>query len=215
MAVEEEKALAAEAAADLVVDGMVVGLGTGSTVGYLLPALGARRLEITCIATSPTTESLAVAHGLHVVPFDRLERLDLAIDGADQVDPARWLIKGGGGAHTREKIVAAAADRFIVIVSSNKMVSQLRPPVPLELESFGLSATLHALGDARVRSGAAVTPDGGVLADYLGEIGQPMGLAARLASTPGVVSHGLFPPEMVDRVLVGRGNTVEVIGNTR
>jgi ribose 5-phosphate isomerase A len=211
MAVEEEKALAAEAAADLVADGMVVGLGTGSTVAYLLPALGARQLDITCVATSPATESLAVAHGLRVVPFDRLDRVDLAIDGADQVGPSGWLIKGGGGAHTREKIVAAAAIRFIVIVSANKIVVQLRPPVPLELESFGLPATLHALGEARVRSGAAVTPDGGVLADYLGEIGEPMGLAARLAATPGVVSHGLFPPEMVDRVLVGRGDTVQVI----
>jgi ribose 5-phosphate isomerase A len=211
--IEFEQRVAAETAAELVQTGMLVGLGTGSTVAYLVPALAARHLDITCVATSPATEALAARHGLHLIAFGELDRLDLAIDGADQVDPACWLIKGGGGAHTREKIVAAAAERFIVIVSSDKLVEQLRPPVPLELEVFGLSATLHALGEVQVRAGAATTPDGGVLADYLGEFVEPAGLAARLSATPGVVSHGIFRPEMVDRVLIGRGNNVEVIAN--
>ncbi len=126
--IDREKRAAAEAAAALVEDGMVVGLGTGSTVAYLLPTLGKRRLDISCVATSPATESLARAEGIRVGPFERIDRLDMAIDGADQVDPTGWLIKGGGGAHTREKIVAAAADRFIVIVSSNKLVPRLSPP---------------------------------------------------------------------------------------
>ena len=102
----------------------------------------------------------------------RHHRLDLAIDGADQVDPAGWLVKGGGGAHTRERIVAAAADRFVVIVSSDKTVERLHPPVPLELLAFGLAATLHALPGA-ARRDAPPTPDGGVLADYHGDVADP------------------------------------------
>ena len=104
-----------------------------------------RHLTITCVATSPATEESARAHGLEVVPFGELDRLDLTIDGADQVDPSGWLVKGGGGAHTRERIVAAAADRFVVIVSSDKPVHQLHPPVPLELLAFGLASTLRTL----------------------------------------------------------------------
>lgn len=209
--VEREKELAAVAAAQLVESGMAVGLGTGSTVAYLLPALGARQLDVTCVSTSPATTALAETHGLHVVPFERLDRLDVAIDGADQVDPDGWLVKGGGGAHTREKIVAAAADRFVVIASSNKLVDRLHPPVPIELERFGLPATLRSLPDVTLRNGASVTPDGGVLADYYGPIDDPAQLASHLSALPGVVAHGLFPPTMVDRVLVGRGEQVEVI----
>jgi ribose 5-phosphate isomerase A len=207
--VPAEKRAAAEAAAALVEDGMRVGLGTGSTVAELVPALGRRQLAITCAATSPATAELAVAHGLDVRPFTDIERLDLAIDGADQVDPAGWLIKGGGGAHTRERIVAAAADRFVVIVSSDKPVERLRPPVPLELLAFGLAATLHATGDAVLRD-APRTPDGGVLADFHGDIADPAGLCEALDAVPGVVSHGLFPPSLVDTILVARGDEVEV-----
>jgi ribose 5-phosphate isomerase A len=203
-----EKRAAAEAAAALVEGGMWVGLGTGSTVAELLPPLGARRLDITCVATSPATEELAVAHGLDVRPFTDIDRLDLTIDGADQVDPAGWLIKGGGGAQTRERIVAAAADRFVVIVSSEKPVDQLHAPVPLELLAFGLAATLRALPGAVLRD-APVTPDGGILADYHGEVGDPAALAAVLDAVPGLVSHGLFPPAMVSTVLVARGDAVE------
>jgi len=112
VSVEGEKRHAAEAAAELVEDGMAVGLGTGSTVAYFLPALALRGLRIRCVATSLRTESAARELGLPVEPFEELDRLDLAVDGADQIDPAGWLVKGGGAAHTREKIVAAAADRF-------------------------------------------------------------------------------------------------------
>ncbi len=204
-----EKRAAALAAAALVEDGMRVGLGTGSTVAELVPALGRRHLSITCVATSPATAELAAAQGLEVRPFSGIERLDLAIDGADQVDPAGWLVKGGGGAHTRERIVAAAADRFVVIVSSDKPVESLHPPVPLELIAFGLTATLHALEEA-TRRDAPPTPDGGVLADYRGDIGDPAQMAAWLDAVPGVVSHGLFAPSMVSTVLIARGDEVEV-----
>jgi ribose 5-phosphate isomerase A len=205
---EDEKRLAAEAAAGLVEDGMAVGLGTGSTVAHLLPALAERELRIRCVATSPRTESAARELGIPVHPFDELEGLDIAIDGADQVSPDGWLAKGGGGAHTREKIVAAAAARFVVIADSTKPVDEIAPPVPLELQPFGLRSTLRELGEVRLRD-AAPTPDGGVLADYLGEVGDPAALAERFAAVPGVVEHGLFPPNLVSVVLVGRGAEVE------
>ncbi len=204
-----EKRVAAEAAAALAENGMWVGLGTGSTVAELVPALGARRLDIACVATSPATEALAEAAGLDVRPFTDVGRLDLTIDGADQVDPVGWLIKGGGGAHTRERIVAAAADCFVVIVSSDKPVDRLHPPVPLELLAFGLAATLRALPGAVLRD-VPLTPDGGVLADYHGDIDDPAHLSSILDAVPGVVAHGLFPPSLVSSVLIARGNEVEV-----
>jgi ribose 5-phosphate isomerase A len=208
---EAEKRLAAEAAADLVEDGMTVGLGTGSTVAYLLPALGQRGLQLRCVATSVETEERGRELGLAVEAFDALVRLDIAIDGADQISPERWLVKGGGGAHTREKIVAAAAERFVVIADSSKPTAQLAPPVPLELYEFGLSATLSRLaelGDVRRRD-APPSPDGGVIADYFGDVGDPGMLSARLSGEPGVIDHGLFPPAMVSEVLIGRGAEVE------
>jgi len=204
---EAEKRTAAEAAAGRVRDGEIVGLGTGTTVAYLLPALAARALDIQCVATSDATERRARELGLAVEPFEHQLRLDVAIDGADQIAPDGWLIKGGGGAHTREKIVAAAADRFIVIASSEKLVSALRPPVPLELLDFGLDATLAALaalGSARLRD-APRSPDGGRIADYYGPIDDPRNLAASLAATPGVIGHGLFPPALTSEVIVARG----------
>jgi ribose 5-phosphate isomerase A len=203
--VSDAKRDAAERAALLVEDGMRLGLGTGSTVNHLLPALARRGLsDLRCVATSEATEALARELGLPVEPFDALTRLDLAIDGADEVDPDRWLIKGGGGAHTREKIVAAAAERFVVIVDEAKMVDALTWPVPLELLGFGLASTLERLQTATVREGAPRSPDGGVIADYATDLSDPRAVAARLAQEPGVVDHGLFPPELVSDVIVGR-----------
>ncbi len=203
-----EKRAAAKAAAALVEDGSTVGLGTGSTVAYLLPALAARGLTLHCVSTSVATETTARALGLVVEPFERLVRLDIAIDGADQVDPDGWLIKGGGGAHTREKVVAAAADRFVVIASGDKVVDALSPPVPLELLAFGIPATLAALGDTELRH-VPLSPDGGAIADYRGEVADPAELAARLSATPGVIDHGLFPPALVHDVLIARGDEIE------
>jgi ribose 5-phosphate isomerase A len=205
-----EKRVAAEAAAELVSDGMEVGLGTGSTVSFLLPALASRNLSIRCVATSPATEREALELGIEVAPFEGIDRLDIAIDGTDQVTPDGWLIKGGGGAHFREKIVAAAAERFVVIADSTKPVDSLSPPVPLELAKFGLSATLRELGEVELRD-APESPDGGLIADYRGEIGDPVELAARLAATPGVVEHGLFPSELVSDVIIGRGDAAETL----
>lgn len=210
MGADEEKRAAAEAAAELVSDGMAVGLGTGSTVERLLPAIAARGLSgIRCVATSVATETQARELGIPVEEFGELERLDIAIDGADQVTPDGWLIKGGGAAHQREKIVAAAAARFVVIAHSSKPVEALRPPVPLELLAFGLRSTLARLGPEVEPRDAPHSPDGGVIADWRGEIADPAALAARLDADPGVSSHGLFPPRMVSEVLVGRGDAVE------
>jgi ribose 5-phosphate isomerase A len=209
-AVEDEKRAAAEQAAGLVEDGMTVGLGTGTTVAYLLPVLAARRLNLRCVATSPRTEQAARELGFSLELFDALDRLDLTIDGADQIDPAGWLVKGGGAAHTREKVVAAASDRFVVIGSSDKLVEAIAPPVPLELLPFGVRATLRALGPAELRD-VPPSPDGGVIADYLGPVEDPADLADRLAAVPGVVEHGLFPPELVSEILVARDGQVDQI----
>ena len=213
---EDEKRAAAQAAAEAVEDGMRLGLGTGSTVAHFLAALARREpADLICVATSPATEEAARALGLGVQPFDLLDRLDLAVDGADQVSPDLWLVKGGGGAHTREKVVAASADRFVVIVSSDKLVDELHPPVPLEVMRFGLAATLRRLADlgpVEVREDMSPTPDGNVIVDFHGDIGDRDALAAVLAAMVGVVEHGLYPPEMVSEVLVGRpGDRVDVL----
>jgi ribose 5-phosphate isomerase A len=208
-AISSEKRAAATAAAELIEDGMRVGLGTGSTVAYLLPAIAARGCTgLRCVATSPATETAARALGLNVEALDEVGELDIAIDGADQIDPQGWLVKGGGGAHTREKIVAAAARRFVVIASANKAVPELSSPVPLELVPFGVGRTLLRVDPAQLRD-VAPSPDGGLIADYLGAVGDPGELAARLSATPGVVEHGLFAPEMVSLILIAGEGAVE------
>jgi ribose 5-phosphate isomerase A len=208
---ETEKRLAAAAAAELVESGMTVGLGTGSTVAHLLPALARRGLtDIRCVATSVATEEQARELGVPVEEFDRLQRLDIAIDGTDEVTPDGWLIKGGGGAHLREKIVAAAAERFVVIADSSKPVEALRGPVPLELFGFGAASTLARLGGEVELRNAPPSPDGGVIADYRGGgLDDPATLAARLQADPGVAAHGLFPADMVSELFVGRGGAVD------
>jgi ribose 5-phosphate isomerase A len=208
---DDEKRNAAEAAAELVESGMTIGLGTGSTVAHLLPALARRGLtEIRCVATSVATEEQARELGVPVEEFDRLRRLDIAIDGTDEVTPDGWLIKGGGGAHLREKIVAAAAARFVVICDSSKPVEALRGPVPLELFGFGAASTLERLGgDVELRD-MPPSPDGGLIADYRGPgLDDPAALAARLESDPGIAAHGLFPPDMVSEVFVATGDAVD------
>ncbi|HVD37266.1 MAG TPA: ribose-5-phosphate isomerase RpiA [Solirubrobacterales bacterium] len=210
-AADTEKRLAAEAAAELVESGMTVGLGTGSTVAHLLPAIARRGLTgIRCVATSVATEKQARELGIPVEEFDSLTRLDVAIDGTDEVTPDGWLIKGGGGAHLREKVVAAAADRFVVVCDSSKPVDALRGPVPLELFGFGAASSLERLGsDVELRD-VPRSPDGGVIGDYRGPgLDDPAALAARLEADPGVAAHGLFPPAIVSEVYVARGDAVD------
>jgi ribose 5-phosphate isomerase A len=209
-AADDEKRIAAEAAAELVESGMTVGLGTGSTVAHLLPAIAKRGLTgIRCVATSVATSEQARGLDIPVEQFNSLARLDIAIDGTDEVTPDGWLIKGGGAAHLREKIVVAAAERFVVIADSSKPVDALRGPVPLELFAFGLASTLARLGDEVQVRDVPPSPDGGTIADYRGPIGDPAELAARFDADAGIAGHGLFPPAMVSELLIGRGAIVE------
>lgn len=209
---ERDKALAARHAAELVRDGMRVGLGSGTTVAHLLPALAARDLDVTCVATSPATAAAATALGLRVEAGQPFARLDIAIDGADQIAPDGWLVKGGGRAHTREKIIATAAERFVIIASGRKLVERLRPPIPLELMTFGLASTLSAMDCASLRPGPP-SPDGGVIADWHGDVDDPAALAARLDSIPGVVAHGLFAPTLTSDIIVAANGRI-VSGHT-
>jgi ribose 5-phosphate isomerase A len=212
---------AARAAAALVEDGMVVGLGSGRTAGLAVRALGERAaagLRIGCVATSGSTEALARGVGLRVLA-PSAGPIDLTIDGADQVDPALRLIKGGGGALTREKIVARASRRLIIVVDREKLVPRLHGGVPVELVAFGASFTLAALAAAGLRArlredaqGRPVASDnGGLLAEVsLPEAADLATIAAQLDGMSGVVEHGLFLRE-VERVLVGGDAGVDLL----
>ena len=209
MSNEREKQRAAEAAAALVEPGMTIGLGTGSTVGFLLPALARRALSVRCVASSVATEHAARALGLQVEPFDRLERLDLVIDGADQIAPDGWLVKGGGGAHTREKILAGAADRFVVIADASKLVPALHAPVPLELLAFGLAGDAAPAAPHHAARAAPAAPTAASSPTTRAPSTTPRRWRRGWMSTPGVVAHGLFPPALVSEALVARGDEVE------
>lgn len=201
---------AAHAAAALVPDGAIVGLGTGTTVAHLLPVLAERAAGHVFVATSASTEALAAKLGIPIERFDHLAHLDVAIDGADEITPDGWLIKGGGGAHVREKIVAANSSRFIVIGSARKQVERLARAVPVEVLAFGAQATLQDLR----RFGAVVlrspepTLNGGLIADVHARLADPRTLSDQLDALPGVLGHGLFGPELVDDIIVGHPDGV-------
>jgi ribose 5-phosphate isomerase A len=209
MSVDEEKRLAADTAAGRILPGSRVGLGTGTTVAFLLEAIARRGVKARYVATSPETAEAARALGITIEAFDELDELDVAIDGVDQIAPDGWLVKGRGGAHLREKIVAASARFFVVIADSSKPVTTLHAPIPLELRPFGLRATLRELGSVTLRD-TGPSPDGGVLADYHGDVTSPRELAERLASTPGVSAHGLFAPDLVSEIIVATAKTVTI-----
>ena len=188
---------------------MRVGLGTGSTVYWFLQALGARvaaGLSLTGVATSESTAAEARRLGIPLAELGA-EPLDLAVDGADCADPDLRLIKGGGGAQVRERIVAAAANRFVVIVDESKWLPALRGPIPVEVLDFGHASTVRLLEEC---TGAACRLRPGILSDtgnLLGdidaaEIADPEGLAAELDAVPGLVGHGLFLG-MADEILIG------------
>jgi len=211
--VERLKELAGRRAAEHVECGMLVGLGSGSTVHHTIVALGERRLEVTCVATSERSTRLAVQVGLKVVPPDAVRRLDVAVDGADEVDPRFNLVKGGGGAHSREKVVAAMADRFIVVVDESKLKPALGAfGLPLEVLAFApevVAARIMTLGAAQVTRRPEPSDNGNVLLDAaFGEIRDPAALAAKLDGVPGLVDHGIFLAEMVERVVVAGPNGV-------
>ena len=189
---------------------MRVGLGTGSTARWFILSLAARLeggLDVTCVATSDASARLASENGLQVIALDA-EGLDVAVDGADAVDPDLRLVKGAGGAQVREKIVATAARRFVVIVDDTKLHDVLPGNVPVELLHFGAVHTLAALdatgGAYRLRD--ARSDNGNLLADgHYRSLDDPEGLAARLDAIPGVVGHGLFLG-MTDLLIVGHAD---------
>jgi ribose 5-phosphate isomerase A len=211
MTIDELKRQAAARALDHVHDGMKLGLGTGSTARHFVELLGERvrsGLKVVGVPTSEATRADAERCGVALGSLDDIERLDLTVDGADEIDPQLNLIKGGGGALLREKIVAAASDRMIVIADESKWVGALgRFPLPIEVVPFGLAATRRAIGDVVAacglsgrlvvragQDGHAFVTDGGhwIVDAHLGMIPDAPALAASLASLPGVVEHGLF-----------------------
>jgi len=192
-------------AADMVTAGMAIGLGTGSTVFYVMERLKERitaGLEIQGIPTSLQAAMRAREYGIPLTTLDECPAPDLAIDGADQVDPAFRLIKGRGAAHTREKCVAAAAGRFIVIVDESKMTAQLDAPVPVEVIPFAatpVQISLRSMGGSPVirqgikKDGPVITDNGNIIIDCsFGAIEKPGDLEKRLCCIPGVVDCGLF-----------------------
>jgi ribose 5-phosphate isomerase A len=217
---EEAKEATGRRAAELVLDGMRVGLGTGSTVHWTIVALGERRPDIVCTATSVQTHELATSLGLRVVTPDEIGSLDIAIDGADEVDPRFNLTKGGGAAHTREKIVAAMTDRFIVVVDESKLVPALGPfGTPLEVLDFAprtVAAAVERLGSGPVTSRDRRSDNGNLVMDaHFAAIEDPPALAAALAAIPGIVEHGIFPGPMVERVIVAGTDGVRELVNDR
>jgi ribose 5-phosphate isomerase A len=208
---DDWKRQAAARALEQVRDGMKLGLGTGSTAKHFVELLGERvkaGLKVTGVPTSEATRAAALRCGVALTTLDEVDRLDLTVDGADEIDPALNLIKGGGGALLREKIVAAASDRMIVIADESKWVDVLgRFPLPVEVIPFGLAATQRAMtmafnesgvsGQMAVRKGGdghVFVTDGGhwIIDAHLGRIADVPRLAGLLSAIPGVVEHGLF-----------------------
>jgi len=211
------KEAAGRQAAALVTNGMRVGLGTGSTVHFTIVALGEAALDITCTATSQRTHDLAESLGLRVVAPDDLRRLDIAIDGADEVDPHLNLTKGGGAAHLREKVVAEMAARFVVVADESKIVPALGPfGIPLEVLDFAPGAVadrVRALGAHDVTTRAERSDNGNLVLDaHFGPIADPVALASALTVIPGLLEHGIFLGSTVDSVYVaGNDGTVRML----
>jgi ribose 5-phosphate isomerase A len=208
---EALKRQAAARALEDVRDGMKLGLGTGSTARHFVELLGEKvraGMKVVGVPTSEATRAQAESCGIALTTLDDIDRLDLTVDGADEIDPALNLIKGGGGALLREKIVAAASDRIIVIADESKWVDALgRFPLPVEVIPFGLAATRRGIAKAfaecdvsgemvlrKRRDGHVFVTDGGhwIIDAHLGRIGDAPRLAGLLNVIPGVVEHGLF-----------------------
>lgn len=222
---ELEKSAAAAAAAQLVESGMTVGLGTGSTASLFVRSLAARRLDIIAVATSRATAALAVSLGVKVIELDAAKTIDLTVDGADEIGPGLALIKGGGGALLREKLVWEASTRVVVVADSAKQVAQLGAfPLPVEVVDFGclttvrrIEATLRANGmDVRPRwrmaGGDLMRTDGGNLICDIdcASIRDPATLAVALKGLTGVVDHGLFLG-LAERALIGTAHGADTL----
>jgi ribose 5-phosphate isomerase A len=216
MSADDQKRISGEAAAELVEAGMVVGLGTGSTAAWFVKALAARKLDIRGVPTSEATANLARELGIPLAALDDVKSIDLTVDGADEVGPGLSLIKGGGAALLREKLVWEASKRCVVIADAAKKVDHLgKFPLPIEVVRFGHVHTGHRLADIaaefellppRLRMadrGIVVTDGGNVIYDLPSSvIAEPAALAAALKTVTGVVDHGLFL-DLADEALIG------------
>jgi ribose 5-phosphate isomerase A len=226
---DELKRQAAARALEQVADGMKLGLGTGSTAKHFVELLGEKvraGMKVVGVPTSEATRGEAVRCGIALTTLDDIDRLDLTVDGADEIDPKLNLIKGGGGALLREKIVAAASDRMIVIADDSKWVDALgRLPLPVEVIPFGLAATRRAMAEAfakcgvsgqmvvrKAKDGHVFVTDGGhwIVDAHLGRIQDASRLALSLSAIPGVVEHGLFIGLASTAILAG-GQGIRVI----
>ncbi|TVR11285.1 MAG: ribose-5-phosphate isomerase RpiA [Salinarimonadaceae bacterium] len=231
MNAEELKRLAAARAVAAVRDGMKLGLGTGSTAKHFVELLAERvreGLNVVGVPTSEATRALAEREGVPLTTLDETPELDLTVDGADELDDELRLIKGGGGALLREKIVAAASGRMIVIADGSKRVGTLgRFPLPIEVSPFGLEATRRAVaktaatvgaeGELVLRKGAdgrIFVTDGGhyILDGHFGRIERPEALASALVAVPGVVEHGLFIG-LATAAVLAKPDGVETLGD--
>jgi ribose 5-phosphate isomerase A len=227
---DRRKREAAQRALELVRPGMKLGLGTGTTARHFVDLVGERvkgGLEVVCVATSEATETQAKALGIPMSTLNELLELDLTVDGADEIDPKLRLIKGGGGALLREKIVAAASKRMAVIADSSKLVPRLGAfPLPVEVVPFGLNVTrghieraiagLNLAGPIRLRGGSTpFVTDGGhyILDCSLGAIDDPERLGEILSMIPGVVEHGLFVGFARTAIIAG-AEGVQVLGDS-
>jgi ribose 5-phosphate isomerase A len=230
MDIESQKRAAAARAIEMVKPGMRLGLGTGSTAAHFVELLAERvraGLDIVAVPTSEATRMLAQRLGVELALLDEVPELDLTVDGADEIAPDLSLIKGGGGALLREKIVAAASARMVVIADQTKWVATLgRFPLPIEVVPFGLAAIRRAVeaaaaaagcpGPARLRvtpDGHAFVTDGGhwILDAALERIADPKSLAERLSGIPGVLEHGLFIG-LAQTAIVANAEGVRVLG---
>lgn len=231
MAYETEKQNAAAAAMEFVEEGMTIGLGTGSTAKFFVEMLAdeiADGLLVRCIETSEQTRALARSLGVPLIPFEQVDRIHLTVDGADEVGPGGVLIKGGGAALLREKIIANASDHMVVIADPSKDVAILGAfPLPVEVTPFGYTITAEKVHDALVASGierprielrkAPQSPellvtDGGnhILDCHCGKIPDPARTAAYLSGVPGVVEHGLFIG-LARTVIIGTETGADII----
>lgn len=216
-----EKQLAAEKSTEFIKNGMTIGLGTGSTVFFLvnkLAELVKKGLKVECVSTSNQTTELAKSLGIKIINLNEVDKIDLTIDGADEVDKNLNGIKGGGGALLFEKIVAAASEKVIWIIDSSKFVKELgRFPLPVEVVSFGsnhLLKNFDKLGyNSKIRKSGNenfITDSGNLIVDiHLNEIKNPIKLEQEIKLIPGVVEVGLFN-NIADMIIVGKENSTEI-----
>jgi ribose 5-phosphate isomerase A len=223
---EKLKRIAAESAVKEVKDGDVVGLGTGSTTYYAIRALGDRvreeGLSIKAIPTSVDTRIHALEFGIPITTFEEFDQVDIAIDGADQISEKLELVKGGGGALFREKVVASNAKRFIVIADESKLTKRLSMPVPIEVLPFAWRVAERALIKMGVKSvamrrakgkvGPLITDNGNYILDAdFGEISEPEKLETEINKIVGVLENGLFTSSMVSEVHLGTKEGVRIL----